>query len=179
MIRRSAGGRADQERAQKAMVAALRWPSPLQQKLSKCGEQGHWLWNEWRCHSPACVRCRGRYARKQERQLCATLGDAKNADLSMFTIMFGIAAEPDDIGPVWLKAKSDLRNRINAMRRESSRVSIRRRPRRRTDQAAIAVGRGCHFHGSSSSRRLTGWSAMRARMSASHACGSTSLRRQV
>lgn len=35
------------------------------------------------------------------------------------------------------------------------------------------------FHGRSSSRRLTGWSAVRARMSASQAWGSTSLSRQV
>lgn len=117
----TAGGRADQERAQKAMVAALRWPSPLRQRLSKCGEDGHWMWNEWRCHSPACVRCRGRYTRKQERQLSAALGDATNADLSMFTIMFDVASEADDIGPIWLKAKSDLRNRVNAMRRTNPR----------------------------------------------------------
>lgn len=79
------------------------------------------MWNEWRCHSPACVRCRGRYARKQERQLSATLEGATNADLSMFTIMFAVASEADDIGPIWLKAKSDLRNRVNAMRRSSPR----------------------------------------------------------
>lgn len=121
MTRRSVGERADEERAQKAMVAALRWPSSLRQRLSKCGEDGHWMWNEWRCHSPACVRCRGRYTRKQERQLSAALGNATNADLSMFTIMFGVANEADDIGPIWLKAKSDLRNRVNAMRRASSR----------------------------------------------------------
>lgn len=118
MTGRSPGERADQERAQKAMAAALRWPSPLRQKLSKCGEQGHWLWNEWRCHSPACAACRRRYARKQERQLSAALGDVTNADLSMFTIMFAVASDADDIGPIWLKAKSDLRNRVNAMRRE-------------------------------------------------------------
>ena len=58
-------------------------------------------------------------------------------------------------------------------------VSIRRRPRRSLDQAASVSSAAFHFHGSSSSRRLTGWSAMRARTSASQACGSTSLRRQV
>jgi len=127
MSGQSAAEWAEQERAQKAMVAALRWPSPLRQKLSKCGEQGHWMWNEWRCHSPACGRCRGRYARKQERQLSAALGDATNDELSMFTIMFGVASDADGIGPIWLKAKGDLRNRVNAMRRESprwDRVSI-------------------------------------------------------
>lgn len=117
----AAGGRADQERAQKAMVAALRWPSPLRQKLYQCGEYGHWEGNEWRCHSPVCVRCRGRYTRKQQRQLTAALDHATNAHLSMFTIMFAVASEADDIGPIWLKAKSDLRNRINTMRRASPR----------------------------------------------------------
>jgi magnesium-transporting ATPase (P-type) len=47
------------------------------------------------------------------------------------------------------------------------------------NQAARATRAACQFQGSNSSIRLTGWSAMRARASASHAWGSTSLRRQV
>src|SRR6266446_10653617 len=47
--------------------------------------------------------------------------------------------------------------------------------RRRHVQAALAMARrSAQFQGSSSSTRLAGCSAMRARMSASQACGSTS-----
>ena len=113
--------RAEEARAQKAMVAALPWPSPLRNKLSKCGEFGHWAWNAWRCHSPACVRCRSLYASVQKKQLTTTLHNARNADLSMVTIMFAVANDAEGIGPVWIKGKSDLRNRINAMRRENAR----------------------------------------------------------
>ena len=54
-------------------------------------------------------------------------------------------------------------------------VSIRRRPRRREFQAASAVAGLAQFQGSSSSSWFAGCSAMRARTSASQACGSTSL----
>ena len=54
-------------------------------------------------------------------------------------------------------------------------VSIRRIPRRERLQAARAAFGLHQFQGSRSSRRLTGCPAMRARTSASQACGSTLL----
>ena len=54
-------------------------------------------------------------------------------------------------------------------------VSIRRVPRYELFQAASAVFDLQQFQGSRSSRRVTGCSAMRARTSASQACGSTLL----
>ena len=58
--------------------------------------------------------------------------------------------------------------------------------RKHTPRAAAKLGQAARstlsarqFHGSNSLIRLMGWSAMRASTSASHAWGSTSLRRQV
>lgn len=101
------------------MVGALPWPSNLRNKLSKCGEQGHWAWNEWRCGSPACLRCSRRYAARESRKIITTMSGATNNDLSMLTIMIGIADDVDEIGAHWTKFKSDIRNKVNAMRRSS------------------------------------------------------------
>jgi hypothetical protein len=53
--------------------------------------------------------------------MSALIGDATNADLSLVTVMFGVANHAEEIGGIWQKAKSDLRNRINATRRENAR----------------------------------------------------------
>lgn len=112
-----AAWREKQERAHEAMVRALPWPSALRNKLGKCGQHGHWAWNEWRCGSPACFGCSRRYAGREARKIVSALPGASNSDLSMVTIMIGIADDVDEIGDCWAKFKSDIRNKFNSLRR--------------------------------------------------------------
>ena len=113
--------RVESDRAFDRMLSALPSDSSLRWKLIKCGEYGHWANNEWRCHAPACQRCRPRYVRRQQRQALEGLAGATNEQCSMVTVVLGIADDVEDIASIWDKGRSDLRNRINAQRRQDRR----------------------------------------------------------
>lgn len=90
----------------------------LHSRLKKC--EGPDWGHRFTCRSPACPRCRDRYIARQRRDAQERFDGATNLDLRMVSIVLGATYDIWEVGRILNKARSDLRNRINKLRRGSS-----------------------------------------------------------
>ena len=94
----------------------------LYDRLVSCGtlSEGTFGW-ERKCNLPACPYCRAAYARKACKAALADFDGAINEELGMATLVAGATTDVEEIGAMFIKARSDLRNMINRQRAERRR----------------------------------------------------------
>ena len=93
--------------------------SALLCRLSQCGGEG---WNgQFTCRTPACARCRGRYIGSQCRAALKRFTALGNDRLAFASIVIGATTHLDDIADLFAKFRKDLRNLVEANRRQRRR----------------------------------------------------------
>lgn len=93
----------------------------MKEDISRCGLWGFWSQNKFNCQEVGCPRCRWLYIKREQRKALTRYASARREDMSLLTVMLGIARNPEEIGPGWTKARKDMRNFIDAQRRGSRR----------------------------------------------------------
>lgn len=95
--------------------------SNLRERMRQCGCWSKWANNTWYCRTVACPTCRASYAKRQKTALIERYASAYKSEMSLLTAMFGVVAEPSQIGPLWNQARKAMRYRITRLRDESRR----------------------------------------------------------
>ena len=91
---------------------------PLLDKLERCGTD----WNRrFPCRSPACVPCRHRHIRQEQRITANWFGDRDNSDLAFVSVVLGSASRIDDVSAVIASSREATRKRVSACRRDDPR----------------------------------------------------------
>ncbi|MBR2269618.1 hypothetical protein [Sphingobium sp.] len=88
----------------------------LAHRMSICGDRRETSDNSIYCRQPACPRCKRAYARNQARAIQDWMADAQRSDLSLVTVLLGVADRAGDVPRMWKKGREALRNRVKAMR---------------------------------------------------------------
>lgn len=91
----------------------------LLDKLERCGVD--WQDGRYRCHSPACVRCRWQNRNVQQRETINWLGDFKNEDLAFVSVVLAGTTDINNVGHLITKSRQDTVNRFKAARRRDKR----------------------------------------------------------
>lgn len=90
----------------------------LSQMMARCGVDWH---GRYVCRSPACPSCRRRAIRRQQKETRAIFAGIPNEELAFVSIVIGGTADIHDVALLLRKGQQDLRNRLRACRRLSSR----------------------------------------------------------
>ncbi|ODT60203.1 MAG: hypothetical protein ABS77_09785 [Phenylobacterium sp. SCN 69-14] len=91
----------------------------LRSRMTRCGGEE---WNyQFSCRTPACATCRGRYIGRQRRAAIKRFAKHENHDLAFASIVIGATDYVDEIGETFMKFRKDLRNIVDANRRQRRR----------------------------------------------------------
>lgn len=87
----------------------------LVEKLERCAVD--WQDGRYRCRSPACIRCRRKHIKNQQRESLELLGHLPNEDLAFVTVVLPGTTDIEHLGPLIAKSRKDTANRFTAARR--------------------------------------------------------------
>lgn len=91
----------------------------LIEKMNRCAKD--WKDQRYRCRIPACARCRWRNIKRQRHQAHDIFGHHSHEHLAFVSVVTDATTDVDGLGTINTSSRTDLRNRVKACRKRSTR----------------------------------------------------------